>query len=115
METTHQAITKYIDDAVEKATDKAAEKAAEKAANKAAKKVESRFRVIFKEYQSEMKQHMTDLKTFFSVELAKVAEIADFRPMEGRVREIVHEETKDMRSDIAVIKREVAEINQKLA
>ncbi len=90
MQTTHQIISSYIDEAVEKAASKIdakintrIERITDEAADKAVKK-----------YAKETEQHMTDLKTFFSIELGKVAELVSSRPTEERVREIVREEIK---------------------
>ncbi len=83
MESTHQVITKYIDEAIEKSVGKSATMAADEAVNK-----------YYAKAQVENKQHMTDLKTFFSIELSKVVEIAGARPTEERVREIILEESR---------------------
>lgn len=130
MNTTHQIITKYIDDAVERAADKAAEKAAEKAvskfdtrleeiSDKAVSKMDSKIDVAVdtavKKYSAETKQHMTDLKTFFTLEVDRAIEVLQGRPTEERVREIVQEEIRPLSQKVEIIEKEVKEINLKLA
>ncbi len=111
MKTTHQIITKYIDEAVNKAVSKSVDKASEEAATKAVGKM----KVFMQQLNTENKQHMTDLKTFFSLELGKVAEITQARPTEERVREIVQEEMAPLTLDINIIKKEVSTINAKVS
>lgn len=65
-------------------------------------------------FSKQSNQHMTDLKTFFSVELGKVLEAVNDRPTRADVREIVQEEIKPLKVEVHLIKKEVSEINKKL-
>lgn len=77
-------------------------------------KVETVINRAVEKYAKETKQHMTDLKTFFSVELGKVTEALNDRPTKEEVREIVKEEMKPLETRVNLIQKEVGVINKKL-
>ena len=72
------------------------------------------FRKDFAKFTKESKQHMTDLKTFFSIELGKVLEATIAKPTVERVREIALEELKPTKIEISLITKEIGLINQKI-
>jgi len=93
--TEHKEIIKYIDTAVDRVVDKAVDKAVAK-------------------YSKETEQHMTDLKTFFTIKMDKALEIMRGRPTEERVREIAQEEIKPVKQEMSMVKKEIGYINKKL-
>jgi flagellar motor component MotA len=114
MNATHQIITNYIDEAVAKAVGQAATKAAREAADEVKKSFKEMFKKYKDEDHKEYLRHMADLKGYFSESLKGMVEIEKAKPDEERVREIIQEENKPLKTEIDIIKKHVALINKRV-
>lgn len=88
------------------------------ATDKAAKNAVKVYRPIWKKdmkgFINETKRHNRALLGSFKESLKGMTEIAKAKPNEGRVKEIIKEETKDTRTQVALTVKAVSEINKKL-
>ena len=99
-------ISKYIDSSVDKAISKAL-----KDFNKESK---LNARTLLKEFNEDSKRHMSVLIEQIDERVAEVVRVAKSLPTEERVREIVHEEIKPLRSDIKLCISEIQEHRKEL-